>query len=121
LTAVLIAGCSSGAAPKPDLPVSVSPGWSLRGMVVSEPPAGLPQLGTPPVCWKADYAGEGDATVRVCGYRVSAFEAEQRMPFSANQVKFHKGVYLVIVQWNDASQASITALVGAIQRNLPER
>jgi hypothetical protein len=88
-------------------------------MEVSAPPAGLPQLGSPPVCWKADYAGEGDITVRVCGYRVSAFEAEQRMPFAANEVKFHKGVYLVVVHWDRASRAAITALVGTIERSLP--
>ena len=101
--------------------MSVSPGWTLRGIAVSEPPAGLPQLGTPPVCWKADYTGESGATVLVCGYRASAFEAEQRMPFSANQVKFHKGVYLVLVRWDNASRAAVTALVGAIERSLPER
>jgi hypothetical protein len=89
-------------------------------MEVSPPPTGLPQLGTPPVCWKADYTGNGDATVRVCGYRVSAFEAEQRMPSAPNEVKFHRGPYLVIVHWISASQAAITALTGAIQRALPD-
>jgi hypothetical protein len=79
----------------------------------------LPQLGTPPVCWKADYSGEGDVTVLVCGYRTSAFEAEQRMPAAADEVKFHRGPYLVVVHWNNASHAGITALVGAIQRSLP--
>jgi hypothetical protein len=88
-------------------------------MEASGPPSGVPQLGTPPVCWKADYAGNGDATVWVCGYRVSAFEAEQRMPSAANEVKFHRGVYLVVVHWNNLIQANVTALVSAIQRSLP--
>ena len=59
----------------------------------------------------------------VCGYRVSgtAFEAVQRMPPAANEVKFQKGLYLVVVQWNNVTQTSITALVGAIQKSLPDR
>ncbi len=88
-------------------------------MESSAPPADLPQLGTPPVCWKADYTGNGDVTVHVCGYRVSAFEAEQRMPAAANEVKFHKGVYLAIVHWENVSHSAITGLVGALQRSLP--
>lgn len=90
-------------------------------MEQSGPPAGLPQLGTPPVCWKAEYAGEGNVTVRVCGYRVSAFEAEQRMPPAANEVKFHRGVYLVLVHWDNVSHSAITALVGALERSLPDK
>ncbi len=91
-------------------------------MDVSQPPDHLPAATTPPVCWKADYAGEGAATVWVCGYRgsSSAFEAAQRMQSSGRQVKFQKGVYLAVAQWNEAaSQAAVTALIGAIQRSLP--
>lgn len=115
-----MAACGSGDAAKPDLPASVSPGWTLQKTETAAPPAGLPQLGTPPVCWKADYTGNGDATVTVCGYRVSAFEAEQRMPSAPNEVKFHKGVYLAIVHWDNVSQTAITTLVGSIQRSLPD-
>lgn len=81
----------------------------------------MPKGGTPPLCWKADYVNGGTATVWVCGYRVSgsAFDAWQRMNSAANEVKFQKGNYLVIVQWSNVSQADITALVGAIQRILP--
>jgi hypothetical protein len=77
---------------------------------------------TPPVCWKADYKGEGDVSVWVCGYRAtaSAFDAAQRMPDAAGEVKFQKGLYLVVVRWKDVSQAAITALVSAIQRALPQ-
>lgn len=92
-------------------------------MEASGLPERLPPSRTPPVCWKADYAGEGAATVWVCGYRVSgsAFEAAQRMQSAAREVKFQKGVYLVVAQWNNVSQAGITALVGAIQRSLPDK
>jgi len=120
LAAALTAACGSGDAARPDLPTSVSPGWTRQKTETAPLPAGLPQLGTPPVCWKADYTGNGDATVTVCGYRVSAFEAEQRMPSAPNQVKFHKGVYLAIVHWDNVSQTAITTLVGAIQRSLPD-
>jgi hypothetical protein len=129
LLAVFTVSCSSGAARKPDLPASVSPGWSLKQMDVSTPPARLPQSGTPPVCWKADYisvnndsaADKGSATVLVCGYRVSAsaFDAAQRMTPAPNEVRFQKGVYFVVVAWNQVSQAGITTLVSAIERALP--
>jgi len=118
--AALLAACGPGDAPKPELPASVSPGWTLQKMEAAGPPAGLPQLGTPPVCWKADYTGNGDATVTACGYRTSAFEAEQRMPSAPNQVKFHRGAYLILVHWDNVPQAAITALVGAIQRSVPD-
>jgi hypothetical protein len=42
------------------------------------------------------------------------------MPSAPNQVKFHKGVYLAIVHWDNVSQTAITTLVGAIQRSLPD-
>lgn len=92
-------------------------------MEASGAPEGLPTGGTPPVCWRADYKNEGDATVWVCGYRVSgtAFEAAQRMRAAAREVKFQKGLYLIVVQWNNVSQASITTLVGAVQRSIPDR
>jgi hypothetical protein len=128
-------GCSSGAARKPDLPASISPGWSLKQMDVSTPPARLPQSGTlsgtPPLCWKADYTSaadhggatvlSGNATVLICGYRVSAsaFDAAQRMTPAPSEVRFQKGVYLVVVGWTDVSQAGITTLVSAIERALP--
>jgi hypothetical protein len=123
LLAGCVAGCSPGDAPKPDLPASVSPGWTLQKMEPSTPPANLPPSATPPVCWQADYSGPGEATVRICGYRVSAsaFDAAQRMPNAASEVKFQRGLYLVTAHWNNVSQAGITALVGALERSLPDR
>src|SRR5579862_3438770 len=118
----LLTACGSGDAPKPDLPASVSPGWSLGGMQTSAAPAGLAASARPPVCWKADYKGDGAATVWVCGYRSSgsALDAVQRMASAPDEVKFQKGQYLVAVQWSSASQAAITALVGAVQKRLPD-
>jgi len=115
------AACGTGDASKPDLPTSVSPGWSLKKSDSSPPPATLPKTGNAPQCWTADYAGEGSATVQICGYHSneSAFEALQHLPPAANQVQFQKGVYLVIVRWNNASQAGVTALVTAVQKTLP--
>lgn len=118
---LLLAACRVGDAPKPDLPASVSPGWTRGELQSSAAPAGLPTAAQPPACWKADYKGEGAVSVWVCGYRVSAsaFDAAQRMPAAADEVKFQKGLYLVVVQWKNVSQAAITALVSAIQRSLP--
>lgn len=118
----MLVACSPGDAPKPDLPKSVSPGWTLKQIETGSPDR-LPQNGTPPVCWKADYTSEGDATVWVCGYRASAsaFEAAQRMPSAAQQVNFQKGQYFVVVHWNNVSQTAITTLIRAIQRTLPDK
>jgi hypothetical protein len=123
LLAFGFAACGSGDASKPDLPTSVSPGWSLKKMDSSQPPAALPKTSTPPICWTADYASEGSAAVQICGYRSkeSAFEAVQELPPAANQVQIPKGVYLVIVRWNNVSQAGITALVTAVQKTLPDK
>lgn len=41
------------------------------------------------------------------------------MPAAPRQVAFQKGLYFVVVGWNQVSQASITALVSAIERALP--
>jgi hypothetical protein len=135
LLAVCTVRCSQSDARKPDLPVSISPGWSLKQMQVSAPPARLPQSGTlsgtPPVCWKADYTNaadhgsatvlSGNATVLICGYRVSAsaFDAAQRMTPAPSEVRFQKGVYFVVVAWSGVSQPGITTLVSAIERALP--
>jgi len=121
LVAAYGGGCGSGDASKPELPASVSPGWSRGDLQRSAAPAGLPLSAAPPVCWKAEYKGEGAVSVWVCGYRAgaSAFDAVQRMPAAPSEVKFQKGLYLVVVRWAQVSQAGITALVGAIQRSLP--
>lgn len=101
----------------------------MKRMDVSAPPPRLPQSATPPVCWKADYisvnsdsaAEHGSATVWVCGYRASAsaFDAVQRMASAPSEVRFQKGLYLVVVAWSQVSQAGITTLVSAIERALP--
>jgi hypothetical protein len=87
----------------------------------SPSPEGLPSVNPPPVCWKADYASEGTASVWVCGYRISdsAFNAAQRMPSGGNAVKFQRGRYLIAIQWNNVSQTSIRALVVAIEKSVP--
>ncbi len=91
-------------------------------MESSGPPARLPQGGPQPICCKAEYASEGEATVWVCGYRVSgsAFEALQHMQAGAQEVKFQKGLYMVVAQWKNVSQTGITALITAIQKRLPD-
>lgn len=73
-------------------------------------------------CWKADYAGQSapqtSAQVWVCRYATSdgAFNAMQRARTEAQMVRFQDRRYLVLVRWNDAPKASLTALVRAMQR-----
>jgi hypothetical protein len=121
LPLALFNACSEGNAPKPDLPTSVSPGWTLQRMNPSPAPEGLPPSDPPPLCWKADYAAESTASVWVCGYRISgsAFNAAQRLPSSGNAIKFQQGRYLIAVQWNNVSQTAIRALIVAIQKSVP--
>jgi hypothetical protein len=126
LSAVCLAlfACGNISGPgKPDLPTSVSPGWSRVSYDQTAPPAGLPE-GPTPDCWKATYRGsEGTAEVWACGFRAegSAFNAMQRARAEANTVKFQEARYLAIVRWNGGSRADVTALVRAIQKALQMR
>jgi hypothetical protein len=121
---VSLFACGSVGGPgKPDLPVSVSPGWSRVSFDAAQAPAGLPE-GPAAECWKADYRGsDGTAEVWACGFRAeaSAFNAMQRARAEANTVKFQEARYLAIVRWNGGSRADVTALVRAIQKALQVR
>jgi hypothetical protein len=117
---LILAGCSGSgaAAPKPDLPQSVPPGWTQQNYAESAPPGGLPQTGEPPKCWLATYSGPGQAEVRICAYRTEApaFDAGQRFPSAANTVKFQAQKWFVVVHWSGATQTDATALVRATQK-----
>ena len=120
LAALNLAGCGAGAPPaRPELPLSVAPGWTRKSWERSSPPPGIP---TPVAaeCWKADYAITGTAEVWVCGYaqEASAFDAMQRARAEADTVKFQAGRYLAIVKWAGVSRAEIFALVRAVQKAL---
>jgi hypothetical protein len=122
LLCLLAAACSTATPPpKPDLPLSISPGWSAKAYENSPAPEGLP-AGEPPVCWKSEYSGTAGATagVWVCGYAHGAFDALQRTRDAANRVKFYKGRYLVVVNWNGAARTDLTALVRKLESALPE-
>jgi hypothetical protein len=124
---VLLAGCGQSASPgKPDLPTSITPGWTLKSYNDSPPPAGLPD-GASPKCWKALYDGaasvEGTAASAeawVCGYaeESSAFNAMQRMAAGANTVKWQKGKYLEVVRWSGGSRGDVTALMRRLEKAL---
>jgi hypothetical protein len=126
LFAIALAGwsaaCGPGEAKKPDLPASDSPGWKQTKMEAGGAPERLPKSAAAPACWRAEYAGEGTVTVWACGYgtQESAFEAVQKMTPAAEEVKFHKGRYLIVVDWKNVSQDGITTLIRAIQRSLPD-
>ncbi len=118
---ILLAGCGTTQAPAPDLPQSVSPGWTRTTLVRAAAPSAIPAAGEPQ-CWRADYKGQADAQsgaqVWVCWYKVSgsAFDAMQRARAEAQTVKFQEGSYLVMVKWNDTPKANLTALVRAMQK-----
>jgi hypothetical protein len=118
-SSMLLASCSSGQHSSPDLPESISPGWKLSSLDRSGAPPGISRDGSPE-CWKADYKGEGSARVWVCRYGAesSAFDAVQRARAEAQTVKFQKGRYLILIQWNNVPKASLTALVRTIQKAL---
>lgn len=119
LASVLLTACGTGEPPVPELPQSVSPGWTRTSFRASAFPAGIPATGTAH-CWHADYSGQGTAEVWVCWYKVSgsAFDALQRGRAEAQAVKFQEGNYLVLVKWNAVPKANLTALVRAIQKAL---
>ena len=116
---LLLGACAATPPSKPDIPDSVSPGWKLSSLDKSPLPSGVPSEGAPQ-CWKADYAGPGMAEAWICWYRAkaNAFEAVQRARTEAQTIKFQEGPYLVLVKWNNAPKASLTALVRAIQKAL---
>ncbi len=73
-----------------------------------------------PTCWKAIYTGGGTAEVSICWYRVTgnAFEAMQRTRAEAQAVKFQQEHYFVLVKWNNAPKAELSALVRALEKAL---
>jgi hypothetical protein len=111
LFASILLGACAAQPPAPELPDSVSPGWKLTALTKSP--------GTPD-CWKALYAGSGDAEVNVCWYQAtgSAFDAVQRTRAEAQAVKFQEQHYFVLVKWNNVPKANLTALIRAIQKYL---
>jgi hypothetical protein len=119
---MLMAACGEAAFPdKPDLPASVSPGWSLKNYDNSPAPDGLPP-GEAPKCWKALYSGaaQASAEVWVCGYRGEggAFDAVQRARAAANTVKFYKGRFLAVVRWSGGTRTDLTALIAVLEKDL---
>lgn len=112
-------GCGSSSPPKPDIPDSVSPGWKLSSLNKAALPSGVPSDGSPE-CWKAQYTGTGAAEAWICWYKstANAFEAVQRAHAEAQAVKFQEEHYFVLVKWNNAPKANLTALIRAIQKAL---
>jgi hypothetical protein len=120
---LLLSGCGADSPPgKPELPLSVSPGWTRKSFEHANPPPGLPD-NAKPECWKAEYAGPGAAEVWTCGFAVegAAFDAMQRTRAEAGTVKFQAGKFLVLVKWTSGSKETITALVRAVQKSLPAK
>lgn len=120
---IVLAACSAAQAPEPQLPQSVSPGWTRTSFSQAGAPAGIPTTNAPK-CWKANYRGQAapqtSAQVWVCWYKASgsAFDAMQRARAEAQSVKFQEGNNLVLINWNDTPKTDLTALVRALQKAL---
>ena len=120
LASLWLAACGSTVPAQPDLPASVSPGWT-RTLIehLPEPPPGVSKDGNPD-CWKATYSGPGTATATVCSYKVetSAFEALQRTRAEANTVKFQSGSRFILIHWTTATRDEIAILIRGVQKAL---
>lgn len=116
-----LAACAAGPPAQPDIPNSISPGWKLESMAKAARPAELPPGGSP-VCWKANYAGQGAAEAWLCWYKetANAFESTQRVRAEAQAVKFQKGHFFVLVKWNNVPKVSLMALVRGLEKALPK-
>ena len=115
--------CSSGAGKPPKVPESAAFGWQLKSLNKTEPSSAPPtvqQLGFRE-SWRAEYRGPG--TVHVDLYRLKAeaagLEMMQRWRAEANSVAFFNRHYFVVVRWESADRAALTALVGALEKSLP--
>ena len=117
--ALAMFGCGNGQPARPELPSSISPGWSLKSFAEAPAPPDIAAAGSP-ICWRANYEGQGTAEVWVCGYRgeAGALDAVQRAPAEAQTIKFQEGKNFVLVRWNGAPKAGIEALVREIQNAL---
>jgi hypothetical protein len=121
---LVVAACSESVPAKPEIPDSISPGWKLVSLASAPRPAEVAPDGDPR-CWKAEYTGSaastsGTAEVAICWYKVSgnAFEALQRTRAEAQAVKFQQEHYFILVKWNNAPKANVTALVRALEKAL---
>lgn len=120
LASVLLASCGASAPGQPDLPASISPGWTRTQFEhLTAPPVQVAKDGNPD-CWKATYSGPGVATAAVCAYKVetSAFEAVQRTRAEANTVRFQSGRQFILIQWTTATRDEIATLIRGVQKAL---
>ena len=117
LFAALLTACGVASQSAPDLPESVSPGWKRNAITAA---ADVPGSAANTKCWTTQYTGPGTADVSVCRYKMeaSAFDAVQRTPIAAQTVKFQENNFLVVLRWNGAPKASLTALIRALQKSL---
>ncbi len=99
------------------LPDPVAGTWH-RTSLQSTPPAKPALLRE----FQAAYAGPGKLTVDLSEAKVSgtAFEMTQHFRATPDTVFFDKGKYFVVVKWEQADRAALTAFVRALQKNLEE-
>lgn len=123
LSLLVLMCCSSSTGKPPKLPESAAFGWQLKSLNRTEPASAPPtvrQLGFRE-SWRAEYVGPG--TVHVDLYRLKSeaagLEMMQRWRAEANSVTFFDRRYFVVVRWDKADRAALTALVGTLEKSLP--
>ncbi len=116
-------GCRDTSIQQPKLPDSASFGWKLAGIVETKPenaPELIRAVGFQK-SWRAEYRGDGTASVDVyrTKSRAAGLDLTQRWRASAQTVTVFNDSYFVVISWRGANRAAATALVGQIERNLP--
>lgn len=123
LSLLVLTSCSSRADAPPKLPVSVSPGWQLKSIEESRPesaPETVKRLGFRK-SWRAEYGGAGKAHVDIFALKTEAagLEMAQQWRPRADSVTFFNPQYFVVIAWEKADRAALTALVSRIEKSLP--
>ena len=114
---LLLAACTQPPRASASLLPPVVAAWqrkSLRGL----PP---PKV-TIARSFEAFYEGAGKLTVDLYEAKVSgaAFEMTQHWRATPDTVFFDKGVYFVVVKWEQADREALKAFVRALERNLEQ-
>lgn len=123
LVTLVLAGCRS----QPEAPVfpPALAGWKLKSMQ-DFPLEGAPEvvrrIGTRG-CWRAIYEGAGSVKVEMYALAAPAagLEMTQQWRPVADTVVWYTPHYFVVVGWQNADHAAVSALIRGLQTHFGER
>jgi len=97
------------------LPETVNRAWQRKSLSPITPPQATVQR-----AFEATYEGAGKLVVDLYETKASAvaFEMTQRWKPAPDTVFFDKGVYFVVVKWEQADRQALTAFVRGLQDHL---